>query len=525
MMGKKERSFAPLINVSLEELVPQDHFYRHLDRTLDLSFVREFVHETYAGGGRPSIDPVVFFKLQLVMFFEGLRSERQLMRHAADRLSVRWYVGYDLNEPLPDHSSLTRIRTRYSVDVFRRFFEAIVEQCQQAGLVWGKELYIDGTKVEANASLDSLTPRFFVEAHLSHLFETAEEKPEQAGAHEEAQASGLREQAETSVPKALPTALSAQEYGDLSQSNAARHEWIEHLGAPDRRVKEGNYQRIGDLRVSTTDPDATLMETGNGSDMGYRTHYVVDGGRARIILAALVTPFQVTDNQPMLDLLWRVRFRWKLWPRQVTGDTKYGTEENIVAIEEQRIRAYVPLPDHDHRTAFFSSLLFQYHHERDGYVCPAGKELHLDRPHSTERSLRYRARAKDCNHCPLKAQCTTSKQGRTLCRSVYEEYLDRVRGYHTTEAYKKAYRKRGVWVEPLFAEGKQWHGMRRFRLRRLWRVNCEALMRAGGQNLKRLLKKRGWGRRPFPVEALCASFGIFCLMCLSSFWRRGGFWS
>ena len=105
MMGSKERHFAPLINVSLEELVPQDHFYRHLDRTLDLSFVREFVHETYAVGGRPSIDPIVFFKLQLVMFFEGIRSERQLMRHASDRLSVRWFLSYDLDEPLPDHSS------------------------------------------------------------------------------------------------------------------------------------------------------------------------------------------------------------------------------------------------------------------------------------------------------------------------------------------------------------------------------------------------------------------------------------
>src|SRR5438046_9538614 len=92
MMGKKERSFAPLIKVSLEELVPQDHFYRHLERTLNLSFVREFVQQTYAGGGRPSIDPVVFFKLQLVMFFEAIRSERLLMRHAADRLSVRWSV-------------------------------------------------------------------------------------------------------------------------------------------------------------------------------------------------------------------------------------------------------------------------------------------------------------------------------------------------------------------------------------------------------------------------------------------------
>src|SRR6266851_5632887 len=176
MMGRKERHFAPLINVSLEELVPQDHFYRHLERTLDLSFVREFVQKTYAGGGRPSIDPIVFFKLQLIMFFEDIRSERQLMRHAADRLSVRWFLGYDLGEPLPDHSSLTRIRTRYGVEVFRRFFEAIVEQCQAAGLVWGKEFYFDGTKVAANASVDSLKPRFYVEAHLDNLFGQAHEE-------------------------------------------------------------------------------------------------------------------------------------------------------------------------------------------------------------------------------------------------------------------------------------------------------------------------------------------------------------
>jgi transposase len=93
MMGTKERSFAPLVQVSLEELVPQDHFYRHLERTLDLTFVREFVQETYASKGRPSIDPVVFFKLQLIMFFEAIRSERLLMRIVADRLSVRWYLG------------------------------------------------------------------------------------------------------------------------------------------------------------------------------------------------------------------------------------------------------------------------------------------------------------------------------------------------------------------------------------------------------------------------------------------------
>ena len=174
MMGTKIRSFEPLPrDVSLEELVPEGNFYRRLEERLDLSFVRELVGDLYARSGRPSVDPEVFFKLQLVMFFENLRSERQLMRVVADRLSVRWYLGYDLHEPLPDHSSLTRIRDRYGLDVFGRFFEGIVEMCAAAGLVWGEELYFDATKIEANASLESITPRFAVEQHLQDLFEDA----------------------------------------------------------------------------------------------------------------------------------------------------------------------------------------------------------------------------------------------------------------------------------------------------------------------------------------------------------------
>ena len=118
------------------------------------------------------------------MFFEGLRSERELVRMAADRLSVRWYLGYDLNEELPDQSSLTRIRQRYGVVVFRRFFEAIVAQCQTAGLVWGQELYFDATQVDANASLGSSAPRFAVEAHLGALFaDSPGDSPEPSEPH------------------------------------------------------------------------------------------------------------------------------------------------------------------------------------------------------------------------------------------------------------------------------------------------------------------------------------------------------
>jgi transposase len=489
MMGVKERTFTPLSDVSLDDLVPADHFYRHLERTLDLAFVRDLVAPYYAAGGRPSIDPIVFFKLHLILFFEGLRSERQLVRVAADRLSIRWYLGYDLSEPLPDRSSLVKIRERYGLETFRGFFEAIVERCQEAGLVWGQELYADATQVDANASLDSVKPRFAVEAHLQALF-SADDQPEADTANTDGAAG---------VPPAgaplLPTAASVE----VSTANAQRQDWIARAGQPPREVTHGHYQRVADLNVSTTDPDATHMRRkGGGVHLGFHTHTLVDGGKARIILAALVTPAEVMENQPFLDLLWRARFRWRLWPRQVTGDTTYGTAEIIKAIEEAGLRAYVPLPDWDTRTPYFGKGAFRYDAARDVYLCPGDAALPFRYPKHTEHVLIYRADAATCNACALKTRCTASSEGRLVSRDVDEAYLDRVRTYHETAAYEKAMGKRKVWVEPLYAEAKDWHGLRRFRLRGLQKVNGEALLTTSGQNLKRLLSRRGWGRRPWP---------------------------
>jgi hypothetical protein len=131
----------------------------------------------------------------------------------------------------------------------------------------------------------------------------------------------------------------------LAEENAARDDWISRNGRQRREQKGVWYRRKADFLASSTDPDSSPMKRRNskGSHLGYYTHYVVDGGKARIILNVLVTPFEVTENQPMLDLLWRSSFRWKIAPRQVTGDTAYGTVENIAAIEQAGIRAYVPL--------------------------------------------------------------------------------------------------------------------------------------------------------------------------------------
>jgi transposase len=493
MMGKKIRNFVALpTNLSLEELVPKDNFYRRLDRKLDLSFVRDLVKECYACSGRPSIDPVVFFRLQLVMFFEDIRSERQLMEVAADRLSIRWFLGYDLHEPLPDHSSLTRIRERYGLEIFRRFFERIVELCVEAGLVWGKELYFDATKVEANASLDSMRSRSLMEhgleKHLAGIF-PEQEQPQEGANRLQSTAVGPADQEEGQA---------------LSEANARQHRWITKAGRQQREVVRWGYRRMADLRVSTTDPDASPMQHKNKgtSRLGYRTHYVVDGGKARVIMDVLVTPAEVTENLPMLELLFRSCFRWRLHPRSVTADAAYGTTENIAAIEKAGIRAYMVLVDHEKRTSLFGRDAFTYDAEKDLYTCPQGEFLRRRGYDHRERSIRYAARASACNACHLKARCTKSEHGRWIRRSFEEEYLERARGYRDTEPYRKAIRKRAVWVEPLFGEAKDWHGSRRFRLRTLEKVNAEALLIAAGQNIKRLLTF--WSKGPRHLAQVAA---------------------
>ena len=487
MMGIKERRFDPLSHdLSLEDLVPKDNFYRRLEATLDLSFVRELARPLYARGGRPSVDPVVFFRLQLVMFFEGIRSERELMRVAADRLSVRWYLGYDLHEPLPFHSSLTRARERFGVEVFRSFFEEIVELCVEVGLVWGEELFFDATKVRADADIDSLHSRAIVENHLEGLFDQKDENES-------------TEPAETSMSPdaALPT------YDDqtLREANAAQRSWISGNGCQDRAYISGSRRRTADQVVSTTDPDATPMPFGERTRLGYRTHYVVDGGRARVILNALVTPFEVTENRPMLDLLWHTAFRHGLIPRRAVGDTTYGTLQNIKGLEESGILAYVPVTDFTKRTKFFGKDRFAYDPERDLYTCPAGEVMRPQGSLSKDDLLRYRAPAKACAACSLRAECTSNKQGRAVHRHPEEHYLEMARARRGSEPYKKAMRKRKVWAEPPFAEAKRWHGMERFKLRGLERVNAEALLVAAGQNIKRLLTFGSRGPRKLAQAA------------------------
>jgi hypothetical protein len=144
---------------------------------------------------------------------------------------------------------------------------------------------------------------------------------------------------------------------------------------------------------------------------------------------------------------------------------------------------------------YFRSAQFTYGAEHDVYHCPNGEILPFRYTDTKNERKLYRARASICKACLLRPQGTANRQGRVIHRSFHADLLEHVRGYQGTPAFTKAMCKRQVWVEPLFAEAKQWHGLRRFRLRAIRNVNMEGVLIATGQNLKRYLAARGWGKR------------------------------
>lgn len=503
---------------SLEQRLPATNLYRRLDAALDLACVRDWVGDLYAERGRPSIDPVVFFKLHVIMVMEGIRSERQLMATADLNLAHRWYLGYGFDEPLPDHSSLTRIRQRLGVETCYRLFERVVDLCQDAGLVGGKELFFDGTKVRANADIDSLTPRFAQAAreHVTALF--AGDATAAPMNHDSVALSVTRAEEVDRLPAVdedavgtrppLPAAddgtapVSRSFSGDaatdqrLATENQTRWQLLEKRRLDPQRDPSGAYRRTIDFMVSTTDPDAAPMSRGDVPKLGYHDHYVVDGGKARIIVGMLVTPADVQDNQAFLDLLDRARFRFHLRVERAVADSKYATGENLRALAERGIHAYMPVVDHEQSTPFFRHKDFAYDAVTDTYRCPQGETLRFRGNSYQTRSRIYYAPGSVCQSCPLRQRCTASADGRKLGRSFDEDYRERARQLQTTEVFKQALRKRQVWVEPLFGEAKDWHQLRRFRLRGLDNVNIQGLLVATGQNLKRLLAATQRGHRP-----------------------------
>lgn len=307
MMGKAKRLEAKMfyMGVSLSDRIPREHPLRRIKELVDFGFVRRRVSGCYGYNGNESLDPALVLKLMFLLFYEGVRSERELMRTLGYRLDWMWFCDLDLDEAIPGHSVLSKARRRWGLKVFEEVFAEILGLCVQEGLVEGKTAYVDSTLLQANASVDSRIPR--------KLWEQME------GALEgEAPARRVQESSERSDRTPPP--------GQDTQA----HE----LPPP----PEGKFNA---RTVSTTDPDsATTSRRGHGVVLGYRDHSLVDGRRG-VVVATVATAADYDDGAMLETLLDKQQQYTSGTPKRVVGDSAYGTSQNVERMRSRGITPYL----------------------------------------------------------------------------------------------------------------------------------------------------------------------------------------
>ena len=280
MMGRKALAGKLFYQVSLEELVPAGHLLRRVAEAVDFGVARRLTARFYSHTGQPSVDPVVLFKMALLGYLYGLPSERRLIEEIRLNLAYRWFVGYDLDEAIPDHSVLSKARRRFGPTIYEAFFTDVVRQCERAGLIRGDQLFMDSTLVAAHADLGRVGSRELIQQlstvsdHVAHL---GEENPE-----------------------AAPVGAAESARGDDRNPTSAVETVAEPVDAPGERVglhlagpddtPNGALGLLNDRLMSRTDPDATVVQRAKvPADLYYKVHVGVDGGAARIITAVEAT--------------------------------------------------------------------------------------------------------------------------------------------------------------------------------------------------------------------------------------------
>lgn len=275
MMGQKIFQEKFFYDFSLSRRIPEDHILRRLAEVADLFFVRKLTAQFYSHTGQLSIDPVVLFTMMLLGYLYGITSERRLAEECSLNLAFMWYLGYDLDEATPDHSVISKARSRYGQETFERFFEQVLALCADAGLVKGEELFADSTLIRANASLksvvtraDAFQPPRSPKAHVERVFA---ENPVPVEEQERPGDQGLREPVTGQQPvredAPVPT-------GQIDTGDRASGSQPVKRGRPPKPRALYNQKR-----VSVTDPDASVVSRPNFPlAPRYKYHFTVDGG-------------------------------------------------------------------------------------------------------------------------------------------------------------------------------------------------------------------------------------------------------
>jgi transposase len=435
MIGPIQQSEAKLFHygVNLEKRVRSNNPLRAIKAAVDFGYVRKRVAGFYGKDGHESEDPIVIMKLMLLLFLDNVSSERELMRIVGERLDYMWFLEFDLDEEVPNHSVLSKARRRWGTEVFEEVFIATVQQCVEAGLVGGKKIHMDGSLIDANASKES-------------------------------------------VRRGAPELIEA-----LRRVYRGEAEKLDEPEDPVRRVKP--------TTVSATDPDAALSRkhSKDPAKLRYKNHRAVDD-RCGVITAVETTAGDVAENHKLMDLVEQHESNTGFKVGVVVADAQYGTNENFAACQQQQIRSHMKdfrasLAQDRAKRGIFQQRDFQYDPETETYLCPAGERL--KRSNSIDRGFyTFLSNPAVCTVCPLRSRCMTSKRHvRKVKRHVAHEQIERARAESHSGWGRRDRRRRQHLMEGSFAQATH-HGFKRARWRRLHNQRIQDFLISACQNIR-----------------------------------------
>jgi len=476
MQGKKELTPKMMYQVHIDSLVSQNNFYRLLDKELDLRFLYKATEQYYGNDGQESIDPVVFFKICLAGYLNNINSDRKLIEYCGDSLAIRLFIKYDIDEPLPWHSTISRTRQLYGEEVFLELFRKVLSLCVQKGMVRGKRQAVDSAFIKANASLDSLVEKEV----LDDAADYAEE---------------LNENSEFKV--------TAQKKRQVEQ----HHDWKQRNGkdTPGYAYKDGKEGDSGDFiqskylrnhtHYSPTDPDARIStKPGKPRNMNYFGQISVDTSN-HVITGACADFANKRDSQCIENIVEQTVENLnanELTMEQLIADTGYSSGEALKYLEVNNIDAYIPnfgqyKPEREG---------FIYNKDLDRYECQRGNKAILPfkgirTRHDEYLFKQYRSSESISKNCPLRKECCGEKtKFKKIDHSIHKEYYDRM---HKKLTENKLYaqrmsRLRSSTVEPVLGTLINFLNMKRVNTRGIDLANKHVLMAALTYNLKKYLK-------------------------------------
>jgi hypothetical protein len=453
--------------------------------------------------------------MALLSYLYGITSERRLVQEISLNLAYLWFIGYDIDEPVPDHSVLSKARRRFGPTTYLGFFTEIVRQCERAGLIRGNKLYVDSTLVQADADSDSVGSRALIAqlpdigTHVRKLWEdnpdssldedearspdpTADAKrddPEaSAQTRSEAAASTDRETSPLSLEVVGPTVdTTTQDQGEQTASPSL------HLAGPTDPPNKV-IGLLNERQVSRVDPEAELVRRARVlAGLYYKVHAGVDAGRARIITAVEVTGGGIADEYLLERIIREHEGNVRRRLNEVVADTKYGTIENYERLEQLGIRASIPMRDNSAENRAMPPKLFRYDASSDSFICPAGQRMKrngVTTKTAAHPLIVYRARPRHCASCERKEACCGEAKARSVSRAVDKGVRQRAASYLATNQARQSIRHRKAWVETIFGDGKERRGLRRADCRGLDWMRVQAYMTAIAQDVRQLAMRK-----------------------------------